>query len=86
MIEGKEPPLAGKLDMVCEEFGCTPGEAVELDEELTMAVLQARHARRAMYARERDSAKMTTRQTNIYKAMLDALDARDRARGIPEEL
>jgi hypothetical protein len=72
--------------MICREFGCTPDDAYELDEELTMQVLQARRAGRAAAAFDAKGVDQTDAQRETYRRMLDALDARDVRRGIPEEL
>lgn len=72
---------------MCEEFGCTPDEAIELDEELTYQVLRARGARLAAFVfNTQGTDKMSDGQTVTYTRMLDALDVRDRRLGIPEEL
>jgi hypothetical protein len=75
------------LDRLCEEFGCTPDEAFDLDEDRAFAVLRARQARRAAFVFDvQGTDKMTDGQTAAYTRMLNALDARDQRRGIPEEL
>ena len=60
--------------------------AASLDEDLAWGVIRARSARDAARAFNGKDVKMSESQSATYKRMLDALDARDRALGIPEEL
>jgi hypothetical protein len=67
-------------------FSCTPSEALEQDEDLVYEIVRARMARNSAWAFEAEGVKMTTAQAESYKRMHDALDARDKRLGIPEEL
>jgi hypothetical protein len=79
-------PFAGTIELLCEAFGCTPAEALELPEDLTWEVLNARAARRAARAFEAKGQEMNESEAKVYKRMLDALDARAERLGEAEEL
>lgn len=67
-------------------FKISPAEAIEQDEDLTLAVVRSRAARDAALAFETKGVEMNDAQSAVYQRMLSALDARDIKRGVPEEL
>lgn len=59
---------------------------MDLDEDRALAVIQARQARVAAMAFEAKGVEMSPAQTDTFKRMLDALDARAKRLGIAEEM
>lgn len=66
-------------------FSCTPSEVLEQDEDLTYEVVRSRVARNAFWAYDTTGVDPTPAQKDTFQRMLDALDARDKRLGKPEE-
>ena len=66
-MEGIQPPRDWLLSRICEEFSCTPTEALRQPLELTLSIMGLRAYARAYYAAKqgKDATPLRTNERDI---------------------
>lgn len=68
--QGPTPP-EGVIDMLCQAFYCTPDEAMELDPNLALSVLDHRAARATIRQHNQDVTKLTKVEADFILRLAD---------------
>ena len=63
-MEGIQPPRDWLLSRICEEFSCTPMEALRQPLELTLSIISLRAYARAYYAAKQGKDATRPLRTN----------------------